>query len=77
MSDREVRAAIEELVTVQHVPVVTLPTNPGVFVAVTSEEVQLARRQIRSRALSLLRRDRALRICAEALSWSPELFPEV
>ncbi len=74
LSDREVRAEIERLILEERVPVCTLPTNPGVFVAVTPEEVDLAQRQIRSRAGALLRRARALRIAGERVRWSPTLF---
>lgn len=42
--------------------------------AVTPEEVDLAQRQIRSRAGALLRRARALRIAGERVRWSPTLF---
>ncbi|MCL5736942.1 MAG: hypothetical protein M1274_15460 [Actinobacteria bacterium] len=76
-SDREVRAELERLVVEAHIPVVTLPTTRGVFVAVTPEEVDLATANLRARSLSMLRRCRALRLCREALAWSPELFPEV
>jgi len=65
MSERECRAEIERLVTVDHVPIVTLPTNPGVFRAATLEELQQARGQIRSRAFALLRRDRGLRLAQQ------------
>ena len=65
MSEREVRAEIERLVTVDHEPIVTLPTNPGIFRAETIEECRQARAQIRSRAFSLLRRDRGLRLAEQ------------
>lgn len=74
LTDREVRAEIERLILVERVPVCTLPVNPGVFVAITPEEVDLAQRQIRSRAGALLRRARALRIAGERVRWSPTLF---
>ncbi|MCL5736983.1 MAG: hypothetical protein M1274_15695 [Actinobacteria bacterium] len=74
MSDREVRAAIEELVTVQHVPVVTAA---GVFIAETPEDVDLAVANLRARSMAMLRRCRALRLARESLAWSPTLFPEV
>lgn len=74
LSDREVRSEIERLVTENHIPIVCLPTNPGVFIATTPAEVELGQRQMRSRAMSLLKRARALRICGEALEWGPTLF---
>jgi len=77
LTDRAVREEIERLVTEGHIPVICLPTNPGVFIATTEAEVALGQRQMRSRAMSMLRRARALRLCAESLAWSPELFPEV
>ena len=58
----------------RRVPVVTLPTNPGVFVAVTPAELELAIKGIRGRAMSLLRRQRGLRLCREPLTYSTTLF---
>jgi hypothetical protein len=72
--DREVREGLEELIDQRRVPVVTLPTNPGVFVAVTPAELELAIASIRGRAMALLRRQRGLRLCREPL-FSKTLFP--
>ena len=74
LTDRAVRQEIERLVVEDHIPICTLPTLFGVFVAETPEEVDLAQRQIRSRAGALLRRARALRIAGERVRWSPTLF---
>lgn len=74
LSPREVRAALEELVNVHRVPVVTLPTNPGVFIAETPDEVELGDAHLRAKAMALLRRRRSLRLCRERLAWSPTLF---
>lgn len=77
LSNREVRAEIKLLVRERHIPIVCLPTSPGVFIATTQAEVDAGQRQMRSRAMSLLTTARALRMCGEAIAWSPELFPEV
>jgi hypothetical protein len=78
MSDRAVREGIQQLVDGElhgeRVPVVTLPTNPGVWVATTPEELDLADSHLRSKAMSLLHRRRSLRLCREELAWSPTLF---
>ena len=82
-SDRQVREGLERLVTEglepqardpRRVPVVTLPTSPGVFVAATPEELELAIASIRGRAMALLRRQRGLRLCREPLVYKPSLF---
>lgn len=73
-SDRAVRECIEELVNTERVPVVTLPRNPGVFVAVSPEELDLGDSHLRSKAMALLHRRRSLRLCRERLAWSPTLF---
>ena len=82
-NERSVREGIEQLITEgitpqskdpRRVPVVTLPTNPGVYVAVTPEELELAIRSIRSRAMALLRRQRGLRLCREPLQYNGSLF---
>jgi hypothetical protein len=82
-SDREVREGIEQLITQgldpqsrdpRRVPVVTKPTNPGVYVATTAAELQEAIDGIRGRALALLRRQRGLRLCREPLQYRPSLF---
>jgi hypothetical protein len=59
-SDRTIRAEIERLVLAGF-PVVTLPTNPGVFLAETPEEIDLADKHLKSKAMAMLRRRRALR----------------
>lgn len=41
-SERAVREGLEELVNLWRVPVVTLPTNPGVFIATRPEDAFLA-----------------------------------
>lgn len=74
VSNRELRALIEELVTEQHVPVCTLPTSHGVWLAESAEEVEEAAGQLHSRAMSLLDRCRALRLAGESIAWSPTLF---
>lgn len=74
LSEREVRAEIERLVTEERIPVCTLPTAAGIWVAETPEELELADAHIRSKAMSLLRRRRALRLCRERIAWSPTLF---
>ena len=74
MSDRAVRDGIEELVNVERVPVVTLTTNPGVFIALTPEEVDLADAHLRSKAMAILHRRRSLRLCREYLAYRPTLF---
>lgn len=76
LKDREVRALLEELVTVDHRPVCTLPTANGVWLATRPEDVDLAVAQLRSRAGALLRRCRGLRLAREELAWSPTLFGE-
>ena len=82
-SDRQVREGLEQLVCEglepqardpRRVPVVTLPTSPGVFVAATPEELELAIAGIRGRAMALLRRQRGLRLCREPLVYKPSLF---
>ena len=55
-------------------PVVTGTTADSVFVAQTPEELEGALAHINSRAMSLLKRKRALRLCRENLAWSPTLF---
>jgi len=67
VTERTVREGLEQLVNERRVPVVTLPTNPGVFVAVTPEELDSADAHLRSKAMALLRRRRSLRLCREAL----------
>ena len=76
ISERETRALIEELVTQDHEPICTLPTRNGVYRAATVEELDEARAQLHSRAMSLLTRCRALTLAGEELAWSPTLFPE-
>jgi hypothetical protein len=70
---RIIRDGLQQLVNERRVPVVTLPTNPGVFVAVTPEELDLADAHLRSKAMALLKRRRSLRLCREALG-NPTLF---
>jgi hypothetical protein len=73
-SERSVREGIEELVNLCRLPVVTLPTNPGVFVAVTPEELDLGDAHLAAKAGALLRRRRSLRMCREYLAYRPTLF---
>jgi len=74
LSEREVRAGLSELLTDHRVPVVTLPTRRGVYLAETPEDIDQADAHIRSKAMSLLRRRRALRLCRETLAYRPTLF---
>lgn len=77
ISDRAVREGIEQLVNGElgtRVPVVTLPTNPGVFVATTPAELDLGDAHIRAKAMALLHRRRSLRLCREVLAYRPTLF---
>jgi hypothetical protein len=77
VSERIVRAGIEQLVNGdmgRRVPVVTLSVAPGVFVAVTPQEVDMADAHLRSKAMSLLHRRRSLRLCREQLAFQPTLF---
>jgi hypothetical protein len=74
LSEREVRAEIERLVTEDRIPVCTLPVSSGIWIAETPDELELADAHIRSKAMSLLKRRRALRLCRERLAWSPTLF---
>ena len=76
-SDRYVRDLIKTLIEERHVPIVTGTGSKSVFVAETPEELDEALAHINSRAMSLLKRKRALRLCRESLAWRPELFPEV
>lgn len=73
-SDRSVREGLEQLISERRVPVVTLPTNPGVFVAVTPEELDLADANLKSRAMALLVRRRNLRRCKPQLVYRETLF---
>ena len=73
-NERAVREGLEHLLTEYRVPVCTLPVKDGVYVAVTPEECDAADRNLRSRALAILRRRRALRLAGERLAWSPTLF---
>jgi hypothetical protein len=82
-TDRQVREGIEQLITEglepqardpQRVPVVTRPTNPGVFVAVTLAELEEAITGIQGRGLAMLRRARGLRLCREQVAYSSTLF---
>jgi hypothetical protein len=77
MSDRAVREGIQQLVDGglhERVPIVTLPTNPGVWIALTPEELDLADAHLRAKAMSILHRRRNLRLSREQLCWSPTLF---
>lgn len=51
LSEREVRAEIERLITEDRIPVCTLPTVNGVWIAETPEELELADSHIRNRAI--------------------------
>lgn len=74
MSDRAVRDELARLVNEARVPIVTLPTERGIFVAQTPEEIDLADQHLKAKAMSLLHRRRSLRLCRERLEWSPTLF---
>jgi hypothetical protein len=73
-SDRTIREGLEQLVNERRVAVCTLPTAPGVFVAVTPDELDAADAHLRSKAMSLLVRRRSLRLCRERLCYSETLF---
>lgn len=73
-SDRYVREGLEQLVNEHRVPVCTLPTAKGVYVAVTPEELDAADAHLRAKAYALLRRRRSLRLCREHLAFRPTLF---
>lgn len=67
LSDREVRAEIERLLKEDRVPVCTLPTTNGVWIADGPEDIDAADKHLKAKAMSLLRRRRALRLCREPL----------
>jgi len=82
-TDRQVREGLEQLITEglqpqardpRRVPVVTLPTSPGVFVAATPEELELAIAGMRGRGIACLKRARGLRLCREQVAYSSTLF---
>ena len=73
LSEREVRAALADLLNLQRIAVVTLACNPGVFIAETPEELDLADKHLRGKTMALLRRRRALRLCRMQLT-SETLF---
>lgn len=73
-SDRYVREGLEQLVNEHRVPVCTIPTARGVFVAVTPEELDLADAHLRAKAMAMLRRRRSLRLCRERLMYCETLF---
>ena len=82
-TDRQVREVLEQLVCEglqpqakdpKRVPIVTRPTNPGVFVAVTPDELEEAIAGMRGRAMAMLRRTRGLRLCREQVAYSSTLF---
>ena len=82
-TDRQVREGLEQLVCEglepqardpRRVPVVTRPTNPGVFVAVTPAELEEAITGMRGRGLAMLRRARGLRLCRQQVAYSTTLF---
>jgi hypothetical protein len=77
LSDRYIREGLEQLVNGEaghRVAVVTLPTNPGVFVATSPAELDLGDAHLRAKAMSLLHRRRSLRLCREYLAYRPTLF---
>lgn len=74
LSDREVRLELARLLNDEHIPVCSLPIRRGIWIAETPEEADVAAEQLRCRAMSLLERCRALRLCRESLAWSPTLF---
>ncbi len=73
-NERAIREGIEQLVNEERIPVVTLPTNPGVFVATTPDELDLGDAHLAAKAGALLRRRRSLRLCREYLAYRPTLF---
>ena len=74
LSEREVRAGLSELLSDYRIPVVTLPIRRGVYLAETPEDIDQADAHIKSKAMSLLRRRRALRLVRDQLAYSPTLF---
>jgi len=74
LSDRAVRAALEELVVAYELSVVTLPIARGVWITNEPEEARAAARQLESRAIALHRRARALRRAADRLEYRETLF---
>lgn len=73
-SERTVRDGLRYLVVEQHRPVVTLPTDNGVYLATTAEDLAPARAHLRSKLVSLRERMDALEMAAQNLAWSPQLF---
>ena len=82
-TDRQVREAMEQLVCEglqpqakdpKRVPIVTRPTNQGVFVAVTPKELEEAIEGLRGRGMAILRRARGLRLCREQVAYTSTLF---
>ena len=82
-TDRQVREGLEQLVTEglqpqardpRRVAVVTLPTSPGVFVAATPDELELAIEGMRGRGIACLKRARGLRLCREQVTYKEALF---
>ena len=74
LNERSVREGLEELLTIHRVAVCTAPRPNGVYVATCPEECEEADRNLRSRAMAILKRRRALRLAGERLAWSPTLF---
>ncbi len=74
-NEREIRAALENLVCEDHIPVCTLPSPKGsIYIATTPEELDAGIAHISAKAGALLKRKRALRMCREYLAYKPTLF---
>ena len=73
-NERKVREGLEMLLNDHRVAVCTLAQPNGVYVAVSPEECEAADHNLRSRALAILRRRRALRLAGERLNYSSTLF---
>jgi len=73
-SERTVRDGLRYLVVDEHKPIVTLPTDKGVYLATTAEDLAPARAHLRSKLVSLRERMDALELAAQNLAWRPTLF---
>jgi hypothetical protein len=74
LHERAVREGLSLLLNDHRIAVCTAPRPNGIYVATTPEECDEADRNLRSRALAILRRRRALRLAGERLEYSETLF---
>jgi hypothetical protein len=74
LHERAVREGLSLLLTEFRVPVCTEPRRNGIDVATTPDECAEADHNLRSRAMSLLKRRRALRLAGERLEYTETLF---